>query len=377
MFSPAPSAPSPITGPPVDASHSGGSCLLFLRKHAYKNVFLRESFRVCVSWRTGLKQDPSTLKMAQWGRGMCSLDTLPVEGWLHPSGELLHLPELWLPHMYSGNTNISTWQACSEGKQTMCRVCLPVRGAFSPSENLPLRTEKEPPFIRVTVRGVSEALWQALRLTWFPGNSQLPPAVCLHTGVTTASHFLPHLFPPLWGLPADAAILLWGPFSAHTERPWGGGSSSSPRANTGPRETGGVNSSPSPYPCQEAVVRPLGGCLERWCPWSPWYQQGCSSGRHPISAAARRPAPACGSLIDWQLEGFAFCGTWTETLEDSFPLFWQSTDWDGQIVLRQCSAISCSLECYKGCLTQWIFSKGGRFNTDIVINLYYLRIIQI
>lgn len=89
---------------------------------------------------------------------MCSLDTLPVEGWLHPSGELLHLPELWLPHMYSGNTNISTWQACSEGKQTMCRVCLPVRGAFSPSENLPLRTEKEPPFIRVTVRGVSEAL---------------------------------------------------------------------------------------------------------------------------------------------------------------------------------------------------------------------------
>ena len=43
-------------------------------------------------------------------------------------------------------------------KQTMYRVCLPVRGAFSPSENLPLRTKKELPFIRVTIRGVSEAL---------------------------------------------------------------------------------------------------------------------------------------------------------------------------------------------------------------------------
>ena len=111
-----------------------------------------------------------------------------------------------------------------------------------------------------------------------------------------------------------------------------------------PGRLGGINACPSPYLPQEAVIRPFEGCLERWCPWFPWYQQGCSSGMHPISAAAQRPTPACGSLIDWQLEGFAFCGTRAKTLEDSFPLFWQSTVWDGQIVLRQCSAVNCSLE---------------------------------
>ena len=122
-----------------------------------------------------------------------------------------------------------------------------------------------------------------------------------------------------------------------------------------PGRLGGMNASPSPYLSQEAIIRPFEGCLERWCLWFPWYQQGCSWGMHSISAAAQYPAPACGSLIDWQLEGFAFCGTQAKTLEGSFPLFWQSTVWDGQIVLRQCSAVSCSG--YKGCLTQWIFSK--------------------
>ena len=71
--------------------------------------------------------------------------------------------------------------------------------------------------------------------------------MCLHTGVTTASHFLLHLLPAPLGAPCRRCHVAVRPVQC-PELPWGGGSSSFPRANIDPRETRRDECVPLPLP---------------------------------------------------------------------------------------------------------------------------------